>query len=101
MKNFGLSERDIHTIENIFQRYPLVKKVQIFGSRSKATQNPGSDIDLAIMDKGVSFDDLLHMKSDFEESNLPYEVDLVYYPTLKHQELKAHIDRVGTILYLA
>jgi predicted nucleotidyltransferase len=101
LKKFGLSIRDIHTIENIFQKYPLVRQVRIFGSRSKATQNPGSDIDLAIMGNDLSFDDLLHLKSDFEESDLPYEVDLVYYPELKHEELREHIDRVGMILYRA
>ncbi|MBK6607801.1 MAG: hypothetical protein IPG24_20555 [Leptospiraceae bacterium] len=38
-------------------------------------------------------------KEDFEESSLPYRVDIVHYPTLTHQELKNHIDRVGVPFY--
>ncbi|MEJ0056015.1 MAG: nucleotidyltransferase domain-containing protein [Bacteroidota bacterium] len=77
----------------------MIKDVRIFGSRSKQTAHAGSDIDLAIMNNGVGFDELLRLRSDFEDSNLPYTVDVVYYPEIKHQELKEHIDRMGAVFY--
>jgi hypothetical protein len=50
------------------------------------------------MNEGVKDTFIRKMKSDFEDSSLPYTVDLVNYPTLKHPELKNHIDRVGVPL---
>jgi hypothetical protein len=35
----------------------------------------------------------------FNESSLPYTVDLIQYHTLKNDSLKAHIDRVGKVFY--
>ncbi len=51
---FGLTDRDIQTIHDILYKYPEVSLVHIFGSRAKGTSKPGSDIDLAIMNKGTS-----------------------------------------------
>jgi len=97
--SFGLSDRDMKTLQDIFKKYPDVKNVFVFGSRAKGTYKQGSDIDLAIMNKGVKDTFIRKMKSDFEDSSLPYTVDLVNYPTLKHPELKNHIDRVGVPLF--
>ena len=96
---FGLSERDVQTILDIFSGYPAVKLVHIFGSRAKGTWKTGSDIDLAIMNKGVDDKTLSKLRTDFEESSLPYKIDLVNYPDLRRQEFKDHIDRVGKIFY--
>ena len=97
--SFGLVDRDMKTLQGIFKKYPDVKNVFVFGSRAKGTYKQGSDIDLAIMNEGVKDTFIRKMKSDFEDSSLPYTVDLVNYPTLKHSELKNHIDRVGVPLF--
>jgi predicted nucleotidyltransferase len=97
--NYGLSDRDIQTIINIFIRYSEIETVHIFGSRAKDNFKPASDIDLAIMNNGVSLKIISKIKSDFEESSLPYKVDLALYPSLKNPELKEHIDRVGKLFY--
>lgn len=97
--NNGLTNRDIETMRDLFSKHPNVKLVHIFGSRAKGTFLPGSDVDLAIMKGNVEYTDLLRLKSELDESSLPYIVDVVYYPTLKHKELKEHIDRVGVPIY--
>src|SRR5260221_10869694 len=97
--NSGLTNRDIETIRVLFSRHPNVKLVHIFGSRAKGTFLPGSDVDLAIMKGHVDYTDLLRLKSELDESSLPYVVDVIYYPTLRHKELKEHIDRVGVPIY--
>ncbi|MEA3280788.1 MAG: nucleotidyltransferase domain-containing protein [Thermodesulfobacteriota bacterium] len=96
---FGLTDRDIKTLQDIFKKYPDVKNVFIFGSRAKGTYKQGSDIDLAIMNEGVKDTVIGKMKSDFEDSSLPYTVDLVNYHTIKHPELKNHVDRIGVPFY--
>jgi predicted nucleotidyltransferase len=59
----------------------------------------GSDIDLAIMNGSVPIKTLLKLKNDFEESSLPYFVDIVNYSNLKNPDLKQHIQRVGQSIY--
>lgn len=96
---FGLSERDMSTTREIFLRYPAAKSVNIFGGRAKGNHRGGSDVDLAIMNDGVDEATRRNIKADFEDSSLPYLVDIVDLPSLRHPELKEHIFRVGKPLY--
>ena len=89
----------MQTLHDILYKYPEVLLVHIFGSRANGTSKPGSDIDLAIMNKGINSKTLLKLKSDFEESSLPYKVDLVDFHTLTNQDFIEHIKQAGTIFY--
>ena len=96
--NFGLSTRDIQAIQNIFSRYPVIETVHIFGSRATDNFKPGSDIDLAIMNS-VSTRTLLDLINDFEESSLPYKIDLVNFNSLTNPALKEQIRKAGIVFY--
>ena len=96
---FGLTHRDMQTLRQILSRYTDIQTVHIFGSRAKGNFRPGSDIDLAIMNSNLGTTTLRKANSDFEESTLPYRVDLVDYHTITHPSLKEHIDRVGILFY--
>ena len=50
---FGLSDTVIKELQDVFRRHANIKKVLIFGSRSKGTYREGSDIDLAVIGEGV------------------------------------------------
>ena len=99
LNKFGLSERDIKTCTSIFEKYPAVEKVCIFGSRAQNRHKQGSDIDLAIMNDGISAKTVREIQSEFEESSLPYRIDLINYPELEHDQLIDHIDRLGIPFY--
>ena len=96
---FGLTARDMQTLREIFDHYPQVKTVVVFGSRAKGTFAVGSDIDLAIMDRLTSEDVIRDIKRDLDDSTLPYFVDLVGYHLLQDTAFKEHIDRVGVDLF--
>ena len=96
---YGLTERDMQTLTGILQKYPEVKSVYLFGSRAKGTHKQGSDIDLAVVNEGGSDKTLRAIKADFEESSLPYNVDVASLATVEHRELKEHIDRMGVAIY--
>jgi predicted nucleotidyltransferase len=100
MMNHGLSNRDIQTIKDIFNRYPDVEKVWLFGSRAIGNYHKGSDIDLAVMNEGISNKTIQSLVTDFEESSLPYFVDVIYFPELKHAGLNEHIKSVGRSFYI-
>lgn len=95
---FGLSEKDRNIILYILKKFTEIRTVRIFGSRAKGNYKRGSDIDLAVMDP-VEDRILGKIQSEFEDSNLPYRVDILCYPGLTHPELKEHIDRVGIVFY--
>src|SRR5579863_3536312 len=99
ISRFGLNERDINTLTTIFMRHPCIKEIRIFGSRANGNFKKGSDIDLAIMNKGVSEREVNNIKAELEESSLPYLVDIIDFNTLQHKELKEQIERRGVSFY--
>jgi predicted nucleotidyltransferase len=80
MKNkmdFGLSEKHSKEIQQILSSIPEIETAYIFGSRARNTYKKGSDIDIAILGKNLTFFKLELLKDLFEESNLPFFVDLI------------------------
>ncbi|CAN5262066.1 nucleotidyltransferase domain-containing protein [soil metagenome] len=96
---FGLTDRDMETIRSILKSHPEIRNVELFGSRAKGNYRLGSDVDLAIMNEGVSGEQLAKIRSDFEDSSLPYNIDLVDFTRLEKQEFINHIERVGIPFY--
>ncbi|MBY0280912.1 MAG: nucleotidyltransferase domain-containing protein [Alphaproteobacteria bacterium] len=54
-------------------------KVWVFGSRAKGKTKPFSDLDLAIdcEQKPLSIETMADLREAFDESELPYKVDIV------------------------
>jgi len=99
---YGLSDRTFSALYSIFIKYPGIKQVVLYGSRAKGNFRNGSDIDLTIKtDDAFTHSDLLHITGDFDDSDIPYFVDVSIYERLSNPDLKAHIDRVGKVLYSA
>ena len=97
---YGLPVRSLDTLNEIFRKYPGVKQVILYGSRAKGNFRPGSDIDLSLKtDDTFSHTDLLRIAGDFDDSDMPYLVDVSVYDKLSNPNLKAHIDRVGKVIY--
>ena len=100
MMRYGLSGETLRELHEIFLKYRNIQEVVIYGSRAKGNYRPGSDIDLALKTDGdFGFTELLKIGNDFEDSDLPYFVDVLIYDAISNSELKAHIDRVGKVLY--
>jgi len=99
---YGLSERTLSTLDSIFRKYPGIKEVILYGSRAKGNYRGGSDIDLSIKaGSEFTFAELLRIAGDFDDSDMPYLVDVSIYEDLSNPDLKAHIDRVGKVLFKA
>lgn len=97
---YGLSEKTLNTLNSIFQKYPDIKQAILYGSRAKGDYRTGSDIDLTLKTNNrFSRSNLLNIAGDFDDSNLPYFVDVSVYDKLSNPDLKTHIDRVGKVLY--
>jgi len=98
MLRFGLSEQVIDDICGVFESFPVIEKVYLFGSRAKGTHKEGSDIDLAIVGENIGTNLLLEIQTKIEALELLYKVDtVVYQPT--NTPLMEHIDRVKQVFY--
>jgi predicted nucleotidyltransferase len=97
---YGLSDRTLSALDSIFQKYPGVRQAVLYGSRAKGKYRQGSDIDLSLKtDDTFTRTDFLRIAGDFDDSDIPNFVDVLIYDKLSNPDLKAHIDRVGKILY--
>lgn len=99
MEDFGLSSNNINKINSVFQQYPEIDEVLIFGSRAKGNFRDNSDIDLAIKSKNISLSILQQIEIKLEELYIPNYFDLVVYEKIENQELIEHINRVGKKIY--
>ena len=61
-------------VKKILSKYPY--SFYAFGSRVKGNPKKLSDLDLCFFDS-IPLNDLAHIDEDFEESDLPYKVDIV------------------------
>lgn len=81
MKIIALEPQELCIITSIMKNFP---HTVIFGSRIKGTSKKFSDIDLCIKDPITDYEYEL-LKEAFEQSNLPYFVDLVVYNQVDEQ----------------
>jgi predicted nucleotidyltransferase len=96
----GLSSRTLSTLDSIFRKYAGIRQVILYGSRAKGNYREGSDIDITLKTDGsFTFNDLLHISGDLDDSDLPYLVDVSIYHELSNPSLIEHIDRVGKVLW--
>lgn len=98
---FGLSDTVISELQEVFRRHANIKKVLIFGSRSKGNYRAGSDIDLALVGNDIDYNQLLTLRCEIDDLDFLYSVDLLDYQQKKGTPLGDHIDRVGQVFYEA
>jgi predicted nucleotidyltransferase len=97
---YGLSDRAMDTITAILAKYPGIRSVILYGSRAKGNYKTGSDIDITLhTDNSFFHADLLRLMTDFDDSDLPYLVDISLFDAINNEDLKDHIRRIGKVLY--
>lgn len=75
-ERFRLEEKHLKIFKEILKKYPYT--FYVFGSRVKGTEKRLSDIDLCVIED-IPGNILSHLEEDFEESNLPFTVDIVQW----------------------
>lgn len=96
---FGLKNKDISAINCLFSQYKGIVKVIIYGSRAKGNYRNGSDIDLTIVGKGLTFSEQMHLENQLDDLLLPYKIDLSQLHKISNPDLVEHINRVGMVFY--
>lgn len=94
---YGLTSAQWKQIYHILDRYrDQVHRVRLFGSRARGDYRVTSDVDLAIETDQDIRSTLLDA---FEQSNLPYRFDIVFYDHQTNEKLRDAIDREGKCFF--
>lgn len=96
---FGLKEETIMLINSVFENFPEVEEVIIYGSRAKGTFREGSDIDITIKGNKMTLDILSKLVLEIDDLNTPYLFDISIFNKLNSPGLEEHIARVGKVFY--
>ena len=99
MTQFGLSDKTLETVRAILATCPELEKALVYGSRAMGNYRTGSDIDITLIGAQLNMDMLFKLVRLFDESNLPYMVDLSITANINNPILIDHIKRVGQVLY--
>ena len=95
MSQYGLSKHQIKLIHDVLKPYcDKIEKVGLFGSRATNTFRDNSDIDLVLYGASLCEADIDRLHTLFEETILPYSVDVTAYHLIDYLPLKQHIDAV-------
>ena len=97
MDDFGLSKKNIETLQEYFSKIPEIETVKIYGSRAMGNYRKGSDIDFVLygnLNKNL----IKKISVELDELNIPYLFDITDYSTIQNNKLKEHIDKYGKIL---
>jgi len=96
---YGLKENVIEQIQLVFDNYPAIKRVILYGSRAKGNYRDGSDIDLSLVGETLDLSLLLKIENKLDDLLLPYNIDLSIFHKIENLDLIDHIERVGVLFY--
>lgn len=95
----GLSKHTIAALQHELAKFPFVEKAVIYGSRARGNYRKGSDIDIALFGKDITFSELSRLDWKLDDLLLPYKLDLLLFHELENEELREHILQDGKLLY--
>jgi predicted nucleotidyltransferase len=97
MLDFGLTPAQRQLIGAIFASVATegIEKVAVFGSRATGRYRPNSDLDLVVYGKVANEALCDRLWTLFQDSSLPFAVDIHSYSAVLYPPLKAHIDAVA------
>lgn len=96
---FGLSERIREDPGRAFGHYPDIQRVLIFGSLAKGYEQPGADIDLAVVAPTLDDSAFARVWAEIDALPLIFKVDLVHWDRLSNVRLKQKIQSEGRVFF--
>lgn len=96
---YGLPERTIQKLCEVFSHYPEVEKVVLYGSRARGTYKNGSDIDLTLWGAELSHSVLSRIDTELDDLLLPYMIDLSSFSQIENPAMIQQVQRDGVNLY--
>lgn len=96
---YGISDKNLQELRTILSSIPHIDEAIIYGSRARGDYKRGSDIDLSIKGRELTFHDLSLLDDKLYYSYIPYFFDTNSYEQLSNPNLIANINRDGKVVY--
>lgn len=96
---FGLKERVIQEIIDVLKKYPEVESAVLYGSRAMGNFRPGSDIDLTLTGRALTYQTVARIEDKIDDLLLPYLFDISILSHIDNPNVVDHINRVGITFY--
>lgn len=94
-----LAPGHLDRVTAILARRVPFREVRAFGSRVSGRAKPWSDLDLVVMTTSrLPIEVLAALRMDFDESDLPFAVDVVDYSTLS-PPLRRLVEESGVVVH--
>jgi len=87
MNKIQLEEKHLKIVKDILLKNNI--SAYVFGSRAKGTAKALSDLDLCIKDDSAK-SEIRRLQDAFEESNLPFKVDIILWSEIS-ENFQKHI----------
>ena len=98
-ERFGLPDKAISQLCDVFRQYAEIRRVIIYGSRAMGRERLGSDIDLCIESDTLTLSQLLSIENRIDDLLLPWKIDLSLKSQIDNPDVLEHIDSVGIEFY--
>ncbi|MGM9699737.1 MAG: nucleotidyltransferase family protein [Prevotella sp.] len=95
MQQYGIDNNELRKIKSAIASMKGVDKAILYGSRAKGCHKPFSDVDISLVGKNLSINDLLHLHTVIDDMLLPYEIDINIFDRITNEKLREHILRCG------
>jgi type III restriction enzyme len=96
---FGISADQLRRLHALFERWPGIERVWIYGSRARGDHRRESDIDLAVDAAAMSARDYSMLRHALEELPLINRVDLLHYQEVTDADFRSRIERDRDIFW--
>lgn len=96
---YGLTDENISEMREIFASIPAIEEVILYGSRARGDNRRGSDIDITLRGKALTFTDIAWLDDKLYYSYIPYFFDTSIFRDLKNEALISNIIRDGKVIY--
>jgi uncharacterized protein len=101
LNEFGFRQKDMDFMIHLFREHPEIEKVLIYGSRGRGDFEHGSDVDIALEGKEITYETVSYIHTKLEEESPTYLwFDVLHFDTLKNQKLKEQIKKNGKLLFI-
>lgn len=97
---YGLPADAVEKLVRVFNQWPQIDEVLLYGSRAKGNYRPGSDIDLTIKGAALDLTMLLAIENQIDDLLLPWTVDLFLMQRIDDPSRVEHVERVGMPFYI-
>ena len=98
MNQSGISEKILQIIIATCMNFPTVKRVILYGSRSRGDYRNGSDIDIAIDAPQMTDKDFSGLWNSLDDLPIIYTMDIVHLQSLTNELLLDAIRQEGRVI---